>query len=116
MAPKELQKLKCQLQELVDKKFITSSNSLWSAPILFVKNNDESIRLCIDYKELNKIAIKNKYPPPKIDNLFDQLEGAIVFSRIDLRSRYYQVRVKNANIFKTTFGIRYEYYEFLDVI
>ena len=86
MAPTELKELKVQLQELLDKKFIRPSTSPWGAPVLFVKKKDGSLRLCIDYRELNKVTVKNKYPLPRIDDLFDQLQGAQVFSKIDLRS------------------------------
>ena len=80
----ELKELKQQLQELLDKKFIRLSYSLWGAPVLFVKKKDESMRMCIDYRELNKVTIKNKYPLPRIYDLFDQLKGATVFLKIDL--------------------------------
>ena len=86
MAPTELNELKTQLQELLDKGFIRPSNSPWGASILFVKKKDGTHRLCIDYRQLNKITTKNKYPLPRIDDLFDQLKGARVFSKIDLRS------------------------------
>ena len=89
MAPTELKELKQQLQELLDKKFIRPSYSPWGAPILFVKKKNGSMRMCIDYHELNKVMIKNKYPLSRIDDLFDQLRGAIVFSKIDLRSGYH---------------------------
>ena len=89
MAPTELKELKVQLQDLVDKGFIRPSVSFWGAPILFVKKKDGTLRLCIDYRQLNKITIKNKYPLPRIDDLFDQLRGASVFSKIDLRSGYH---------------------------
>ena len=89
MAPMDLKELKIQLQDLVYKGFIRSSVSLWGAPILFVKKKDETMRLCIDYRQLNKITIKNKYPLQRIDDLFYQLQGASVFSKIDLRSGYH---------------------------
>ena len=89
MAPTELKELKQQLQELLDKKFVRPSYSPLGASVLFVKKNDGSMRMCIDYHELNKVTIKNKYSLPGIDDLFDQLKGAIVFSKIDLRSGYY---------------------------
>ena len=89
MAPAELKELKEQLQELLDKGFIRPSTSPWGAPVLFVKKNDGTLRLCIDYRELNKVTIKNKYPLPRIDDLFDQLQDAQYFSKIDLRSGYH---------------------------
>ena len=89
MAPLELRELKVQLQDLVDKGFIRPSVSPWGAPVLFVKKKDGSMRLCIDYRQLNKVTIRNKYPLPRIDDLFDQLQGASVFSKIDLRSGYH---------------------------
>ena len=88
-APAELKELKQQLQELLDKKFICPSYSTWGASVLFIKKKDGSMRMCIDYRELNKVTIKNRYPLPRIDGLFDQLRGARVFSKIDLRSGYY---------------------------
>ncbi|KAG8487500.1 hypothetical protein CXB51_018708 [Gossypium anomalum] len=113
MAPTELKELKTQLQELVDRSFIRPSHSPWGAPVLFVKKKDGSLRLCIDYRQLNKVTIKNKYPLPRIDDLFDQLKGATVFSKIDLRSGYYQLRVKESDVPKTAFRTRYRHYEFL---
>ncbi|KAK6146086.1 hypothetical protein DH2020_019955 [Rehmannia glutinosa] len=113
MAPKELQELKVQLQELLDKKFIRPSVSPCGAPVLFVKKKDGSFRMCIDYRELNKLTIKNKYPLPRIEDLFDQLTGASVFSKIDLRSGYHQVKVKENDIPKTAFRTRYGHYEFV---
>ena len=86
MAPAELTELKTQLQELLDKGLIQPSVSPWGAPVLFVKKKDGSLRLCIDYRELNQVTVKNKYPLPRIDDLFDQLSGAVIFSKIDLRS------------------------------
>ena len=102
-----------QLQELMDKGFIRPSFSPWGAPVLFVKKKDGSLRLCIDYRELNKVTIKNKYPLPRIDDLFDQLQGASVFSKIDLRSGYHQLKIKADDIQKTAFRMRYGHYEFL---
>ena len=87
--------------------------SPWGAPVIFVKKNDRTLQLCIDYHQLNKMTIKNRYPLPRIDDLFDQLRGATVFSKIDLRSGYYQVRIKDEDIFKTTFRTRYGHYEFV---
>ncbi|XP_073066032.1 uncharacterized protein [Primulina eburnea] len=113
MAPAELKELKEQLQELLDKKQIRLSTSPWGAPVLFVKKKDGSMRLCIDYRELNKITIKNKYPLPRIDDLFDQLKGATVFSKLDLRSGYHQLKVKTNDIPKTAFRTRYGHYEFM---
>ncbi|KAI0519672.1 hypothetical protein KFK09_007126 [Dendrobium nobile] len=112
MAIKELKELKEQLEELLNKGFIRPSTSPWGAPVLFVKKKDGSLRLCIDYRELNKLTIKNKYPLPRIDDLFDQLEGASVFSKIDLRSGYYQLKVREEDIAKTTFNTRYGHFEF----
>ena len=89
MAPAELKELKEQLQELLDKKFIRPSYSPWGAPVLFVKKKDRTLRMCIDYQELNKVTIKNKYPLPRIDDLFDQIQGAVIFLKIDLRSGYH---------------------------
>ena len=77
--------------------------SPWGEPVIFVKKKDETMRLCIDYRQLNKMTIKNRYMLPRIDDLFDQLCGAMVFSKIDLRSGYHQVRIKDEDIFKTTF-------------
>ena len=97
----ELKELKAQLQELLDKGFIRPSVSLWGTPVLFVKKNDGSIRLCINYRELNKVTMRNKYPLPQINDLFDQLQGACVFSKIDLRPRYHQLRVRVEEVPKT---------------
>jgi hypothetical protein len=113
MAPAELKELKEQLQDLLDQGFIRPSASPWGAPVLFVKKKDGSMRLCIDYRELNKVTIRNKYPLPRIDDLFDQLRGSEVFSKIDLRSGYHQLRVKEEDIPKTAFRTRYGHYEFL---
>ncbi|KAG8485970.1 hypothetical protein CXB51_019321 [Gossypium anomalum] len=113
MAPVELKELKSQLQELTHKGFVRPSFSPWGAPVLFVKKKDGSMRLCVDYRQLNKVTIKNKYPLPRIDDLFDQLKGATWFSKINLRSGYYQLRVKESDVPKTTFRTRYGHYEFL---
>ncbi|TYK22952.1 reverse transcriptase [Cucumis melo var. makuwa] len=112
MAPSELKELKMQLQELVDKGYIRPSVSPWGAPVLFVKKKDGTLRLCIDYRQLNKVTIRNKYPLPHIDDLFDQLRGATLFSKIDLRSGYHQLKVRESDIAKTTFKTRYGHYEF----
>ncbi|KAG8499244.1 hypothetical protein CXB51_005775 [Gossypium anomalum] len=113
MALTELRELKAQLQELTDKGFVRPSFSPWGAPVLFVKKKYGLMRLCIDYRQLNKATIKNKYPLPRIGDLFNQLKGATVFSKIDLRSGYYQLRVKESDVPKTAFRTRYGHYEFL---
>ena len=112
MAPAELKELKEQLRDLLEKGFIRPSTSPWGAPVLFVRKKDGSLRMCIDYRQLNKVTIKNRYPLPRIDDLFDQLQGAKCFSKIDLRSGYHQVRVREADIPKTAFRTRYGHYEF----
>ena len=113
MAPAEMKELKEQLEELLELGFVRPSVSPWGAPVLFVKKKDESMRLCIDYRELNRVTIKNRYPLPRIDDLFDQFQGASVFFKIDLRSGYHQLKVKLENVSKTAFRIRYGHYEFL---
>ena len=113
MALTELKELKTQLQELLDKGFIRPSVSPWGALVLFVKKKDGTLRMCIDYRQINKVTVKNKYPLPRMEDLFDQLKGASVFSKIDLRSGYYQLRVKDVDVSKTTFKTRYGHYEFL---
>ena len=113
MALAELRELKVQLQELLDKGFIRPSVSPWGAPVLFVKKKDGTMRMCIDYRQLNKATIKNKYPLPRIDDLFDQLQGATHFSKIDLRSGYHQLRIKTEDISKTAFRTKYGHFEFL---
>ena len=94
MAPTELKELKQQLQELLDKKFICANYSPWGASVLFIKKKDGSMRMCINYHELNKVTIKNKYPLSTIEDLFNQLNGDTVFSKVDLRSSYYQLKVR----------------------
>lgn len=113
MAPAELKELKEQLHDLLDKGFIHPSVSPWGALVLFVKKKDGTLRLCIDYRQLNKVTIKNKYPLPRIDDLFDQLQGAQCFSKIDLRLGYHQLKKRNEHIPKTAFRTRYGHYEFL---
>jgi hypothetical protein len=113
MPPAELAELKKQLQELLDKGFIRPSTSPWGCPALFVKKKDESLRLCIDYRPLNAVTIKNKYPLPRIDVLFDQLVKAKVFYKIDLRSGYHQIKIRASDIPKTAFSTRYGLYEYL---
>jgi hypothetical protein len=113
MPPNELAELKTQLQDLLDKGFICPSASPWGCPALFVKKKDNSLRLCVDYRPLNAVTIKNKYPLPRIDILFDQLAGAKVFSKIDLRSGYHQIKIRPSDILKTAFSTRYGLYEYL---
>ena len=96
----------------MDKGFIRPSTSPWGAPVLFSKKNDKTVRLCIDYRQLNRVTIKNRYPLPRIDDLFDQLRGARVYSKIDLRTGYHQLRVRESNIPKTAFRTRYGDFEF----
>ncbi|GJS48395.1 putative reverse transcriptase domain-containing protein [Tanacetum coccineum] len=112
LAPSELEELSRQLKELQDKGFIRPSSSPWEAGGMFVKKKDGSFRMCIDYKELNRLTIKNRYPFPRIDDLFDQLQGSQFFSKIDLRSRYHQLRVHEDDIPKTVFRTRYGHFEF----
>ncbi|GJU52679.1 putative reverse transcriptase domain-containing protein [Tanacetum coccineum] len=112
LAPAEMQELSTQLQELSDRGFIRPSSSPWGAPVLFVKKKDGSFRMCIDYRELNKLTVKNRYPLSRIDDLFDQLQGSRVYSKIDLRSGYHQLRVREEDIPKTAFRTRYGHYEF----
>ncbi|GJV17227.1 putative reverse transcriptase domain-containing protein, partial [Tanacetum coccineum] len=112
LAPAEMKELGEQLKELSDKGFIRPSSSPWGAPILFVKKKDGSFRMCIDYHELNKLTVKNCYPLSRIDDLFDQLQGSNIYSKIDLRSGYHQLRVREEDIPKTTFRMRNGHYEF----
>nr|GEV25314.1 putative reverse transcriptase domain-containing protein [Tanacetum cinerariifolium] len=112
LAPSEMKELADQLQELSYKGITRPSSSPWGAPVLFVKKKDRSFRMCIDYRELNKLTVKNRYPLPKIDDLFDQLQGSSVYSKIDLRSGYHQLRVRKEDIPKTAFRTRYGHYEF----
>ncbi|GKE47551.1 putative reverse transcriptase domain-containing protein, partial [Tanacetum coccineum] len=112
LAPSEMQELSNQLQELADRGFIQPSTSPWGAPVLFVKKKYGYFRMCIDYRELNKLTVKNHYPLPMIDDLLDQLQGSSVYSKNDLRSGYHQLRVRNEDIPKTAFRIRYIHYKF----
>ncbi|KAI3809526.1 hypothetical protein L1987_25503 [Smallanthus sonchifolius] len=113
LEPSELQEPSTQLQDLLDKGFIRPSSSPWGAPVLFVKKKDGTFRMCIDHRELNKVTIKNRYPLPRIDDLFDQLQGSSFYSKIDLRSGYHQLRVREEDISKTAFRTRYGHYEFM---
>ncbi|GJY04396.1 putative reverse transcriptase domain-containing protein [Tanacetum coccineum] len=112
LAPSEMQELSDQLQELSDQGFIRPSTSPWGALVLFVKKKDGSFKMCIDYRELNKLTVTNRYPLPTIDDLFDQLQGSSVYSKIDLRSGYHQLRVRDEDNPKTAFRTRYRHYEF----
>nr|GFA15048.1 putative reverse transcriptase domain-containing protein [Tanacetum cinerariifolium] len=112
LAPSEMKDLAEHLKELSDKGFIRPSSSPWGAPVLFVKKKDGSFRMCIDYRELNKLTVKNCYPLPRIDNLFNQLQGSSVYSKIDMRSGYHQLRVREEDIPKIAFRTRYGHYEF----
>ena len=112
MVPVELQELRVQLQELLDKGFIKPRTSPWGVPVLFAKKKDKTLRLCIDYRQLNRVTIKNRYPLPRIDDLFDQLREALVYSKLDLRSGYHQLRVRETDIPKTTFRTCYGHFEF----
>jgi hypothetical protein len=109
----ELAELKIQLQDLLEKGFIRPSSSPWGCPAIFVKKKDQTLRMCVDYRPLNEVTIKNKYPLPRIDILFDQLTGARVFSKIDLRSGYHQIRIRPEDIPKTAFTMRYGLFEYL---
>ena len=113
MALAELQELKVQLEDLLRKAYIGPNLSSWEAPVLLLMKKVETFRLGIDYRKLNKITIKNKYLLPRIDDLFDQLQGIKVFSKINLRFRYHQLRIKPKNIPKTAFRTHYDHYEFI---
>jgi hypothetical protein len=113
MPPNELAELKTQLQDLLEKGFIRPSSSPWGCPAIFVKKKDQTLRMCVDYRPLNGVTIKNKYPLPRIDILFDQLTGARVFSKIDLRSGYHQIRIRPEDIPKTAFTTWYGLFEYL---
>ncbi|GJT53397.1 putative reverse transcriptase domain-containing protein [Tanacetum coccineum] len=110
--PPQRQELSEQLQELQEKGFIRPSHSPWGSPLLFVKKKDGSFQMCIGYRELNKLTIKNHYPLPRINDLFDQLQGLRYFPKIDVRSGYHQLRVHETDILKTAFRMRYEHFEF----
>jgi len=112
MVVNELEELKKQLRELQSKGYICPSSSPWGAPVIFVEKKDGTQRMCVDYTSLNEVTIKNKYPLPRIEDLFDQLKGACVFSKIDLRSCYHQLRIKPSDIPKTAFTTRYGLYEY----
>ncbi|GJV57045.1 putative reverse transcriptase domain-containing protein [Tanacetum coccineum] len=112
LAPSEMKELSEQLKELLEKGFIRPSSSPWGALILFVKKKDGSFRMCIDYRELNKLMVKNRYPLSRIDDLFDQLQGSSVYSKIDLRLGYHQLRIREEDIPITAFRTRYGHYEF----
>ena len=113
MSQAELKELKLQLQDLIDKGFIQLSISPLGAPVLFVKKKDRTLIMCIDYRHLNKVTIKNKYPLPRIDYLFDQLKGSSFLSNINFCLGYHQLRVRDGDVPKTTFRTRYSHYEFL---
>jgi len=113
MSPKELEELKKQLDELLQKGLIKPSQSPFGAPVLFVKKKSGEMRLCVDYRALNEITVKNKYPLPRVEDLIDQLKGAKVFSKIDLRSGYHQIRIDEKDVEKTAFRTRYGHFEFL---
>jgi hypothetical protein len=113
MTQEELVELMIQLKDLLDKGYIRLSSSPWGCPALFVKKKDEALHLCVEYRPLNAVTIKNKYPLPRIDILFDQLEGAQVFSKIDLHSGCHQIKICAEDIPKTAFSMRYGLYEYL---
>jgi hypothetical protein len=108
----ELVQLKKQKDELLEKGYIRPNTSLWATLVLFVEKKDGTKRMCIDYGALNEVTIKNKYPLPRIEDLFDQLRGVSVFSKIDLRSGYRQLRIRPSDVLKTTFTTKYGLYEF----
>ena len=112
MPANDLEEVKKQIKELLEKGYIRLSSSPWGAPVLLVKKKDGTLRMCVDYRSLNEVTIKNKYPLPMINDLFDQLEGASVFSKIDLRSGYHQLKICEKDIPKTTFTTRYGLYEY----
>jgi hypothetical protein len=113
MTPKELAELKVQLNELLDKGYLHPCSSPWGCPSLFVKKKDQSLRLCVDYRPLNVITVKKKYPLPHINILFDQLAGAKVFSKINLHSGYHQIKIRPEDVSKTALSTKYGLYEYL---
>ena len=112
MPANDLEEIKKQIKELLEKGYIRRSSSPWGAPVLLVEKKDKSLRMVVDYRALNEVMIKNKYPLPMINDLFDQLQGAKVFSKIDLRSGYHQLKIQEKDIHKTTFTTRYGLYEY----
>jgi hypothetical protein len=112
MAAKQLAELKDQIKELLAKGYICPSSSPWGAPLIFVPKEDGTQRMCMDYCAMNMVTIKNKYPLPRIDDLFDQLCGACVFSKIDLQLGYHQLKIRECDILKTAFILRYDLYEY----
>jgi hypothetical protein len=113
MPPNELAELKTQLPNLLEKGFIRPSSSPWGCLAIFVKKKDQTLRICVDYRPLNEVTIKNKYPLPRIDLLFDQLTRAWVFSKIDLRSGYHHIKIRPEDIPKTAFTTLYGLFEYL---
>jgi hypothetical protein len=113
MPPNELAELKVQLNELLKKGLIRPSSSPWGCPAIFVKKKDQSLRMCVDYRPLNVVTFKNKYPLPRINILFDQLSKAKVFFKIELRSGYHQIKICPEDVPKTAFSTRYSLYEYL---
>ena len=112
LLPTELAEVKNQVEDLLDKGLIQSSTSPYGAPILFVKKNDNTLRMVNDYRDINKLMIKNRYPVPRVDDLSDQLHGAKVFSSLNLMSGYHQIRIKDSDIPKTAFRTPMGHYEF----
>ena len=112
MPTKDLEEIKKQIKELLDKGYIRPSSSPWGSPVLLVEKKDGSLRMVVDYRGLNEVTIKNKYPLPMINDLFDRLQGAKVFSKIDLRSGYHQLKIREQDIPKTAFTTRYGLYEY----
>ena len=116
MAPTELTTLQRQFDELLEKGFISSSTSLWGAPVLFAKKANGSLRLRMDYQKLNQMTVKNRYPLSRIEDLFDQLGSSCYFSKIDLKFGYHQLKIKEKDIPKTTFKTQYCHFEFLVIL